>query len=61
LSSFKDTANEHISQIQELIAILENHEVYVKTLKTKRGWKRFPLRPNNWSCTFSTGKVGSIH
>lgn len=36
LSWFKDTANEHIVQIRELIAILENHEVYVKTLKTKR-------------------------
>jgi hypothetical protein len=32
----QDTANEHIVQIRELIAILEKQEVYVKTLKTKR-------------------------
>jgi hypothetical protein len=33
---FKDTAVEHIAQIRELVAILENHEVYVRTLKTNR-------------------------
>ena len=33
---FKDTAVEHIAQIRELVAILENHDVYVRTLKAKR-------------------------
>jgi len=36
LSWFKDTASEHIAQIRELVAILENHSVHVRTLKAKR-------------------------
>ena len=36
LSWFKDTANDHIAQIRELVAILENHGVHVRTLKAKR-------------------------
>lgn len=36
LSWFKDTAVEHLARIRELIAILENHGVHVRTLKAKR-------------------------
>lgn len=36
LSWFKDTAVEHLVQIRELIAILENHGVHVRTLKARR-------------------------
>ena len=36
LSWFKDTAIDHIAQIRELVSILENHGVHVRTLKTKR-------------------------
>src|SRR5215467_7784017 len=36
LSWFKDTAIDHIAQIRELVAILENHSVHVRTLKAKR-------------------------
>ena len=33
---FKDTAVEHIAQVRELVATLENHDGYVRTLKAKR-------------------------
>src|SRR5262249_45245061 len=36
LSWFKDTAVEHVARICELVAILENHGVNVRTLKAKR-------------------------
>lgn len=36
LSWFKDTAIDHIAQIRELVAILENHGVHVRTLKARR-------------------------
>ena len=36
LSWFKDTATDHIAQIRELVAILENHSVHVQALKAKR-------------------------
>lgn len=36
LSWFKDTAIDHIAQIRQLVAILENHGVHVRTLKAKR-------------------------
>lgn len=36
LSWFKDTAIDHIAQIRDLVAILENHGVHVQTLKVKR-------------------------
>jgi hypothetical protein len=36
LSWFKDTAIDHIAQIRELVSILENHGVHVRTLKTRR-------------------------
>ena len=36
LSWVKHTAIEHIAQIRELVAILENHGVHVRTLKAKR-------------------------
>ena len=36
VSWFKDTAIDHIAQIRELVAILENHGVHVQTLKVKR-------------------------
>lgn len=36
LSWFKDSAIDHIAQIRELVVILENHGVYVRTLKAKR-------------------------
>lgn len=36
LSWFKDSATEHIARIRELIWILENHGVYVHSLKTER-------------------------
>ena len=36
LSWFKDTAFDHIAQIWELVAILEDHSVHVRTLKAKR-------------------------
>ena len=36
LSWFKDTAVEHLAYVRELAAILENHGVHVRTLKTNR-------------------------
>lgn len=36
LSWFKDTAVEHLAHVRELVAILENHGVHVRTLKAKR-------------------------
>jgi len=36
ISWFKDTANEHIGHIRELIAILEDHNIAVRMLKTER-------------------------
>jgi len=36
LSWFKDTAVEHLAQVRDLVGILENHGVDVRTLKTKR-------------------------
>jgi hypothetical protein len=36
LSWFKDTAIDHIAQIRELVAILEDHGVHVQTFKVKR-------------------------
>ena len=36
ISWFKDTAIEHISHIRDLVGVLENHGVAVKTLKTDR-------------------------
>ena len=36
LSWFKDTAVEHLSHVRELVAILGNHGVQVRTLKAKR-------------------------
>ena len=33
---FKDTAVVHIAQIRELVAILENHSVFVRLLKARR-------------------------
>ena len=36
LSWFKDTATEHLARVRELVAILENHGVPVRTLKVKR-------------------------
>jgi hypothetical protein len=36
LSWFKDTAVAHLARIRELVAILENHGVHVRTLKAKR-------------------------
>jgi hypothetical protein len=36
ISWFKDTAHEHLVQIRYLVAILENHGVSVRMLKTER-------------------------
>lgn len=36
LSWFKDNAIEHITQIRELVAILDNRGVHVRSLKAKR-------------------------
>jgi hypothetical protein len=36
LSWFKDTAVEHLAYVRDLVAILENHGVHVRTLKAKR-------------------------
>ncbi len=36
LSWFKDTAVEHLAHVRELVAILENHGLHVRTLKTRR-------------------------
>jgi len=36
LSWFKDTAVEHLDYVRELVAILDNHGVPVRTLKAKR-------------------------
>jgi hypothetical protein len=36
ISWFKATAEEHISKIRELIALLENHGVRVEMIKTTR-------------------------
>lgn len=36
LSWFKDSATEHIAQIRELMWMVENHGVYVRTLKAER-------------------------
>jgi hypothetical protein len=36
ISWFKDTAHRHLSEIRSLVAILENHGVHVRTLKTER-------------------------
>jgi hypothetical protein len=36
LSWFKDTANEHLVRVRDLVAILDNHGVFVHTLKAKR-------------------------
>jgi hypothetical protein len=36
VSWFKDTAIAHLAQIRELVAILENHGIHVRTLKVKR-------------------------
>ena len=36
ISWFKDTAHEHIARIREMVAILENHGVAVRMLKTDR-------------------------
>jgi len=36
LSWFKDTAAEHLAYMRELVAILENHGIHVRTLKVKR-------------------------
>jgi hypothetical protein len=36
LSWFKDTATEHLARVRELVAILDNHGVPVRTLKAKR-------------------------
>jgi len=36
ISWFKDSANEHIAHIRELIAILEDHNIAVRMLKTER-------------------------
>lgn len=36
LSWFKETATEHLARVQDLVAILENHGVPVRTLKAKR-------------------------
>jgi hypothetical protein len=33
---FKDTATEHLAQVREFVAILQNHGVHVRTLKAKR-------------------------
>jgi hypothetical protein len=36
ISWFKDSAEEHLSRVRELVAILRNHEVIVHMLKTDR-------------------------
>ncbi len=36
ISLFKASAREHISRMREMIAILENHGVHVRTIKTVR-------------------------
>jgi len=36
LSWFKDTATEHLARVRDLVAILENHGVPVRTRKAKR-------------------------
>jgi len=36
LSWFKDSAHEHIARVRELVAILQNHGVPVRMLKTDR-------------------------
>ena len=36
ISWFKDTAKDHLSHIRELVAILQNHGVSVRMLKTER-------------------------
>ena len=36
ISWFKDNAHEHIARIREMVAILENHGVAVRMLKTER-------------------------
>lgn len=36
ISWFKDTAHEHLARIRLLVAILQNHDVPVRMLKTER-------------------------
>ena len=36
VSWFKDSANEHLNYVRELVAILQNHGVIVQLLKTER-------------------------
>jgi hypothetical protein len=36
ISWFKDTAHEHIAHVRSLVAILQNHGVFVRMLKTNR-------------------------
>ena len=36
ISWFKDSAQEHIARIREMVAILENHGVRVRMIKTER-------------------------
>src|SRR6185437_14246632 len=36
ISWFKDSAHEHLSRIRDIIAILHNHQVAVRMLKTDR-------------------------
>lgn len=36
ISWFKDSAHEHLSRIRDLVAILQNHGVLVRVLKTDR-------------------------
>lgn len=36
ISWFKDSAQEHISRVREMVAILENHGIAVQMLKTNR-------------------------
>jgi protoheme ferro-lyase len=36
ISWFKDSAQEHIARIREIVAMLENHGIPVRTIKTKR-------------------------
>jgi hypothetical protein len=36
ISWFKDTAHEHLARVRSLVAILQNHDIHVRMLKTDR-------------------------
>jgi hypothetical protein len=36
ISWFKDTATEHVAKLREILAILDNHDVHFKMIKTDR-------------------------